>query len=39
MPRNGTGAVVISPTRELAIQIYNNVRSTYVELITWILLY
>lgn len=26
MPRNGTGAVVISPTRELAIQIYNNVR-------------
>lgn len=26
MPRNGTGAVVISPTRELALQIYNVAR-------------
>ena len=26
MPRNGTGALIISPTRELALQIYNVVR-------------
>ena len=26
MPRNGTGAVIISPTRELALQIYNVAR-------------
>lgn len=26
MPRNGTGALVISPTRELALQIYNVAR-------------
>lgn len=26
MPRNGTGAVVILPTRELALQIYNVAR-------------
>ncbi|KAL4445819.1 hypothetical protein ABPG77_009018 [Micractinium sp. CCAP 211/92] len=26
MPRNGTGAIVISPTRELALQIYNVAR-------------
>lgn len=26
MPRNGTGVVVISPTRELALQIYNVLR-------------
>jgi superfamily II DNA/RNA helicase len=26
MPRNGTGAIVISPTRELAMQIYSVAR-------------
>lgn len=26
MPRNGTGAIVIAPTRELALQIYNVAR-------------
>jgi len=26
MPRNGTGAIIISPTRELALQIYNVAR-------------
>jgi ATP-dependent RNA helicase DDX18/HAS1 len=26
MPRNGTGALIISPTRELSMQIYGVVR-------------
>jgi ATP-dependent RNA helicase DDX18/HAS1 len=26
MPRNGTGAIVILPTRELSLQIYNVTR-------------